>query len=132
MKEKDILLVDDQEKWRDQILDIIKDKNYSVVTASNYDEALEALTTTQFKLAIIDIRLVDSDDKNEDGLRLLFEIDKAVLDTKVVILTGFELEPQQVNQQKERASQSPRLLDFIKKRELDVPNFRDLVSDALS
>lgn len=127
--ELDILIVDDEQRWRDQLVDVIASELYSVHTAKNYDEASNALLSNYFKLAIVDIRLVDADPNNEDGLRLLADIDKANLKTKVIIVTGFET--QQTEEQKRKANQSPRLLDFVRKGELDVAEFRKLISHTI-
>jgi len=127
--ELDILIVDDEQRWRDQLVDVIANELYSVHTAKNYDEASNALLSNYFKLAIVDIRLVDADPNNEDGLRLLADIDKANLKTKVIIVTGFET--QQTEEQKRRANQSPRLLDFVRKGELNVAKFRRLICDTV-
>jgi DNA-binding NtrC family response regulator len=74
----------------------------------------------------MDIRLVDADPANEDGLRLLADIDEAGLDTKVIIVTGHG-----TPEQGETARQSPNYLDFIKKDEFDLARFRDLVRQAV-
>ena len=130
MEELDVLIVDDEGRWREQFVDILANEQFSVETAKSFEEALNTLKTKKFKLAIIDIRLVDSDPKNEDGMRLLKKIDEYSLETKVIIITGFKTD--WIEKQKQRASQSPRLLDFIKKGELDVAKFRNLVRRAIS
>lgn len=130
MEKMDILIVDDEETWQEQFVDILAGEHFSLETALTYEEALRALKTKRFKLAIIDIRLVDSDPENEDGIRLLTEIDKSSLEIKVIIITGYITS--QLEQLKQRAKQSPRLLDFIKKGELDIPKFRALVRRAIT
>lgn len=129
-EELDILVVDDYQEWRDQLMDVIAPEQYSAMTTTNYAEASHALETNYFKLAVVDIRLVDADEKNEDGLRLLADIDKAGLDTKVIIMTGFGPK-ERVEQQKRIASQSPRLLDFIYKPEFNASKFREIVRHAV-
>ena len=124
--EVDVLVVDDDQEWRDSLVDIMETEQYSVETATNYAEASHALATKHFKLAVLDIRLVDADPENEDGLRLLAYIDKASLDTKVIIITAYGTE-----QHKQTAGQSPRFLDFIHKKEFDLPGFRALVRQAV-
>lgn len=123
----DILIVDDEQNWRDVLKDSIAHERRSVKTAGNYDEALEAMEKNRFKLAILDMRLLASDPSNEDGLRLLMEMDKSDMNTKVVIVTGYgEDRHQQI------ASQSRRLLGFIKKSEFDVSAFRKLVHQVVA
>jgi len=126
-KEVDILVVEDSKQWRDKWVSIAKAEQYSVETATNYPEASHALMASHFKLAILDIRLVDSDPENKDGLRLLADIDKVGLDTQVVIVTAAG-----TDQDEHTAKQSPKLLDFIKKGDIEVSKFRDLVRQAIS
>jgi CheY-like chemotaxis protein len=73
-----------------------------VVGATSYSEAKAALTTEHFHLAIIDIRLVEEDKRNQEGLKLLADIEQLQLKevmpcivltahaTKKNILTAYE------------------------------------------
>jgi signal transduction histidine kinase/CheY-like chemotaxis protein len=124
--EVDILIVDDTPNWRNKLVNIVKPERYSVETAANYAEASRALMTSHFNLAIVDIRLEDSDPENKDGLRLLAEVDQAGLDTQVIMITGYWTE-----QYEQTARQSPRLVDFIKKGDIEVSKFRELVRRVL-
>ncbi len=128
--EMDILIVDDEQRWREQLVDIVVNEQCSVHAAKNYNEATKALAIHDFKLAIMDIRLVDADPNNEDGLRLLADIDRANLKTKVIIVTGFET--QQIEEQKRKARQSPRLLDFFRKGELEITKLRELIHSGIN
>ncbi len=126
-EEKDVLIVDDERHWREQLADILMTDGYSVATANNYEDAFEALTTAHFKVAILDIRLVDADPNNDDGLRLLADIDKAKINTQVMVITAYGEE-----RQKQVANQSPKLLGFIDKSKFSFPQFRQLIKQALS
>ena len=66
---KKLLIVDDQEMYLMSLAVVLK-KNYQLVTASNYSEAIQALKK-DVDVALIDIRLDESDDKNIDGLKIL-------------------------------------------------------------
>lgn len=123
---KDILIVDDIQEWRDQLVDATADEYYSVETADSYAAASLALEKSHFKLAVVDIRLVDAEAENEDGLRLLADIDRAGLDTTIIIVTGYGTE-----QHRKTASQSPRLLAFIDKDDFNLTDFRSLVRQAV-
>ncbi len=125
-KELDILIVDDLAQWRKKLVTIIKKPQYSIKIATSYTEALQALATNNFKLAILDMKLVDSDEKNKDGLRLLADIDKANLDIKVIIITAYGTE-----EDEETARRSQKLLDFINKRTMQASKFRDLVHQTV-
>lgn len=120
------LVVDDDQKWRDTFVDIMQSERLSVVSAANYAEATHAFATKRFKLAVLDKRLVDADPENRDGLRLLEDIDKAGLETKVIIVTGYG-----TKQDEQAAKQSSRLLDFMDKKEFNLSRFRELVRQTV-
>ena len=66
---KKLLIIDDQKLYLDSLAVSVK-KKFDVITASNYNEALEKLKT-DVDIALIDIRLDENDDKNVDGLKIL-------------------------------------------------------------
>ena len=87
--EKQVLIVDDQDNWRTALRTLIEDANVRVTEASNFDEAKRLLTSARFDLVVLDVRLVDQDEFNVEGLDLLNLIHAAIPDTKTVILTGY-------------------------------------------
>lgn len=113
-----ILIVDDLPNWRRQLSAVLARYGYTAEAVCTAAEARTALASGQFRLAVIDIRLVDGDDSNVEGLELLEEIDRAGLDLKVIIMTGYG-----TAQQEKRARKSPRCVGFIKKEEFDIRQF---------
>ena len=65
---KEILVIDDNPDIRLLVSNILKDKNYSVRTAANYDQAEFEINKKLPDLAIIDIKL---DKPDKDGIDLL-------------------------------------------------------------
>ena len=65
---KEILVIDDNPDIRFLICNILKEKNFSVRSAANYDQAMLEINKKLPDLAIIDIKL-DKDDR--DGIDLL-------------------------------------------------------------
>ena len=67
-----ILIVDDAPDWRDMLAGLIGDvfSEIEIITAASMGEAKSCLDQHNFKLAIIDLRLDDSDEENVDGLEL--------------------------------------------------------------
>jgi DNA-binding NtrC family response regulator len=124
---KDILIVDDDQEWREQLVDVIASEKYSAETADSYATASHALQTNRFKLAVIDVRLEDADPENRDGLRLLRDIDKDNMDIRVIIITGYGTEDDE-----EVARRSPRFHAFIYKSKFNLLDFRNLVQEAVS
>jgi two-component system response regulator HydG len=86
-----ILIVDDAPDWRDMLAGLIQEvfPEIEVITASSLDEAKTELTRNDFQLAIIDIRLDDSDEANIDGLVLADFMRKQYPQTQALIITGY-------------------------------------------
>ncbi len=86
-----ILIVDDALDWRDILAGLIGDfyPDYTVVTAGSIEEAKNKLAQATFDLAILDIRLDDSDEGNTEGLSLMEYIRQHHAHTPVFIITGY-------------------------------------------
>jgi len=85
-----ILVVDDIEDWRDTVKGMLEDANYEVEVAASSKEALEKLKQYSFDLAILDMRLDETDEENREGLNVLArEIKNRYSSIKTVILTGY-------------------------------------------
>ena len=72
----EILVIDDNFDIRNLISGILKDKNYTVREAANYDQAVFEINKKLPDLAIIDVKL-DKGDK--DGIDLLKKIKKLLI-----------------------------------------------------
>lgn len=89
-KKGKILVVDDQQGWRELLEDILTENDeYYVQTAGNLNEAIELLESRSFDLATIDMRLVDASPYNIDGMKVLEEAKKQQPLIKAIILTGY-------------------------------------------
>ena len=66
---KTLLIIDDQLMYLKSLEFALK-KNFAVLTAANYDEALEKLKNA-VNIALIDIRLDEDNENNIDGLKIL-------------------------------------------------------------
>ena len=86
---KQVLIVDDQDNWRTALRTLIEEVNVRVTEASNFAEAKHMLTSARFDVVVLDVRLVDQDEFNVEGLDLLNLIHAASPKTKTVILTGY-------------------------------------------
>ena len=82
---KEILVIDDNPDIRSLVSNILKDQNFEVRTAANYDQAVYEINKKLPDLAIIDIKL-DKDDK--DGIDLLKLITKKNKLTPVIMISG--------------------------------------------
>ena len=88
--ERKILLVEDLEQFYTPIMRWLKEDGYRVRLATSRKEAQSALESDHFHMGLIDIQLVDGDERNEDGLLLLEDIDKMGLTNHfpTIILTA--------------------------------------------
>ena len=79
-----ILVVDDDEVYRNRLARAFVDRGYDVRTAHDFDSAVALATTDSPELAVVDLKM-----PGKSGLELvkaLREIDPA---TKIVVLTGY-------------------------------------------
>ena len=84
-----ILIVDDQLKWRNALQIILEQAGYAVTTAADFEAAHAMLDSRFFDLITLDVRLVDSQAFNVQGLGLLQTIKSRWPKTKVIVLTGY-------------------------------------------
>jgi signal transduction histidine kinase/CheY-like chemotaxis protein len=122
-----VLIVDDLQEWRDKFVSILGDAGYTIRTADSYLAASHELASHQFDVAIVDMRLVDHDDDNRDGLRLLEHIESAELDTRVIIVTGYGAEADI-----RIAERNHLCAGIVDKKALDVKELRRLVATYAS
>ena len=81
---KEILVIDDNPDIRFLICNILKEKNYIVRSAANYDQAEKEIKKLP-DLAIIDIKLDKSDKDGIDLLKLIMSIEKQ---TPIIMISG--------------------------------------------
>lgn len=88
MKEKKILLVDDETEILELVAKKLREKNYTVTTASRGREALELCRLNRPDLLLLDIAIPDM-----DGYEVVANLnkDKSTKDIPTIFLTGKEL-----------------------------------------
>jgi DNA-binding NtrC family response regulator len=84
MSEARLLLVDDEETFREQTAKELRHSGYAVTTADTLDAARGKLSAEQFHLVLLDLRLPDG-----NGLDLLAELRERAPTTEVIMLTAF-------------------------------------------
>ena len=82
---KEILVIDDNSDIRFLICNILREQNYDVRSAANYDQAVLEIKKRMPDLAIIDIKL---DKPDKDGIDLLKLIMKSNKSTPVIMISG--------------------------------------------
>jgi DNA-binding response OmpR family regulator len=86
---KKVLLVDDQSNWRKMLRTLLEKEGYEVQEAVNFDEAKKKISENMLNLLILDLRLVDEDVFNVQGLELLRLAKSQAQAPAVVIFTGY-------------------------------------------
>jgi len=119
LKKTKILVVDDMPDVRATVSGLLLDAGFEVISASSKHNALHLLRSDQFSVAILDIRLDDTDEDNKDGLVLMHEIKKHHPRTATIILTGYaDVKMVREALQPDQDGDSPAF-GFLEKTELD-------------
>jgi CheY-like chemotaxis protein len=84
-----VLVVDDQPDVRVTLSGLLSDLGYDVRSVSSRAEALHLMDTERVHVAVLDVRLDESDEDNQDGLLLMEDIHRKAPSTAVIILTGY-------------------------------------------
>lgn len=84
-----VLLVDDLPDVRATLSGLLSDAGYDVRSASSRVEALQAMNAERFHVAVLDVRLDETDEDNQDGLLLMHEIRGQDPAIAIIILTGY-------------------------------------------
>jgi len=79
-----VLLVDDEERFRINMVTTLEKRGFSVKTAGNGIEALEAIRKNNIDVVVLDIKM-----PGMNGHRVVREINKMGLDIEVILLTGY-------------------------------------------
>jgi DNA-binding NtrC family response regulator len=79
-----VMVVDDEEALRTVLSAELEGEGYQVASAADGQEAIDILTTREFDLILLDIKM-----PNVDGFEVLKFVKDRHQKTKVVMLTGF-------------------------------------------
>ena len=122
-----VLIVDDYADWRGLLGGLLEREGHLVQAVATKEEALAYIVENKdLDLAILDIRLVDVDESNEDGIQLLAEIRKQLSFTRVIMVTGYgTMETQR------KAFKQYRAFDFFSKAQFDSEEFKKAFQDAI-
>ena len=122
-----ILIVEDYADWRELLSGMLRREGYQVESRTNLKDAHSFLDETKnVDLAILDIRLVETDEHNEDGMRLLSDIRQTHPYTRVIIISGHgTMEIQR------RAFRDFQAYDFFRKEQFDSEDFRQRVQQGV-
>ncbi len=89
MSQGRILVVDDLPDVCSTICGILEDAGYITFSASSREDALHRLDIERYHLAVLDIRLDESDEDDQEGLALMRDIAEKYPSMAIIILTGY-------------------------------------------
>ncbi|HET60058.1 MAG TPA: response regulator [Chloroflexi bacterium] len=112
-----ILVVDDLPDVRTTVLGLLLDEGYKVRSASNRANALELIEAERFDVAILDIRLDETDEENQDGLLLMHEIRERDPNIAILIMTAYA-DVKMVREALQPVNGSAPALGFLEKTEI--------------
>ena len=122
-----VLIVDDYADWREMLSGLLEREGHRVETMGTMGAALAYIDKYKdLDLVILDIRLIETEDNNEDGMQLLAEIRKRLSFTRVIMVTGYgTMETQR------KAFKEFQAFDFFSKAQFDSDEFRHAFQDAI-
>ena len=125
---KQVLIVDDQARWR-TIFKMLLGKMDLPMTISESDSlesVSQLLKEETFDLAILDLRLVDEENQNLDGLLVLRSIKDEYPETKVILATAY---PSKLKEQRDEADAF--ILKVPDDKLFNITDFKNTVSGLL-
>lgn len=127
MKQGRILVVDDAEQWRTELVETLRRAEFHADSASTPEMALEQLDKALYHLVILDIRFDETRLDNTDGIQLLHTFkDRKLSETvKVIMLSYYDT--------KDNLRTSFRdygVVDFLSKGEFNKKIFLESVQRA--
>jgi CheY-like chemotaxis protein len=102
---------------------------YSILTVGSSDEALTCLASDPYDLALLDMRLDETDEDNREGLELARQIHLIFPQVKVIIITGYETQSAIDTAMQSSARDGPLASDFVLKA--DSIKIVDIVRQVL-
>jgi two-component system, NtrC family, nitrogen regulation response regulator NtrX len=134
---KEILVIDDNPDIRFLICNILKDQNFEVRSAANYDQAVLEINKRLPDLAIIDIKL---DKPDKDGIDLLKLVTKKKNSTPVIMISGHATVQVAIEAIKlgayefiEKPFSKEKILNYVKRaiESSDLKKEKDIIEDKL-
>lgn len=125
-KKNRILIVEDEKRWREDILrEALEGEGYDVHTSNSYRQAVTTLARQVFDLVVVDVNLTGVSG-NQDGIRIVKRLASRGDKTPVIVVSG--------SKTREAAQESLkpyRPHAFLDKTTFDIAKFVDTVARAL-
>jgi CheY-like chemotaxis protein len=126
-----VLIVEDVQDWRLTLRGLLQEAGFVVVAVASSKEARMALQRSRYDAALLDIRLDERDENDDEGLALAEEINHSWPNVKVFITTGYANDDYIRRAMEPRSPGGKRLAtNFIKKS--DTKNLVGIIKQALN
>jgi two-component system NtrC family response regulator len=119
MSQTEILIIDDEADVCSFFRRLLTKKGYQVTTATNEPDAMRALAATSFSVAMVDLKLPDT-----DGLTLLQAIKSRQPACEVIIMTGYSTVKTAVTAMQQGA------YEYLEKPFDDIGEIEELIARA--
>ncbi|MCD4791270.1 MAG: sigma-54 dependent transcriptional regulator [Bacteroidales bacterium] len=84
MNVQNVLILDDEKGFREEISEFLKEEGYNVLTAGLPSEAIKLIDNNDVDIAVFDIRMPEM-----DGLSLLHQIKQEYQEIEIIMMTGY-------------------------------------------
>jgi CheY-like chemotaxis protein len=84
-----VLIVDDLADWRMTLSGLLEDEGYITERAAGIEEALNLVGQEHFDVALLDVRLDETDKDNVGGVKLARELRRRFREMLIIIITGY-------------------------------------------
>jgi two-component system nitrogen regulation response regulator NtrX len=127
-----ILIVEDEARWREDILrEALEEAGYQVQTSGSYSEAITALDQQTFDLAVIDVNLTGVSG-NQDGIRLLERLASQGCQTLTIMISGSKTRAMAEESVADVRPKEFKPIAFVDKTTFDITEFVTMVTGVLS
>jgi CheY-like chemotaxis protein len=132
-RKKRILIVDDNAKWREELVETLERQGYAADSAATGQETLKKFHQSIYHVAILDIRLDENEqssaEPNVDGITILSELDRQGLSeaTKVVMLSAYG-----TKELMRTAFSKYKVADFLSKDDFNNQEFLALIDQIFA
>ena len=79
-----ILLVDDEDRFRERLAKAFSRRGFTVLTAANFDQAMDRIRRHHPPMAVVDLKM-----PGKSGLELISAAREVVADMRIIVLTGY-------------------------------------------
>jgi CheY-like chemotaxis protein len=115
-----ILVVDDEEKWRNQFSDILETMNYEADAIEGFTEAKSLLSSSKYDLLILDICLEQTDPSYVVFQNFCLYVQEKFPQLPILAVSGAKIEPRFMFHLREKQGVS----DFVSKKDLSLEEFK--------